>query len=69
MKKKVLKIYRGNITRNILQDEVFLLLIQVRARTRCIETYDIYQIDVSEMYELCSNKRSEILLVVRNVCL
>ena len=66
-KNNIFKFYRGNITHNFCL-AIFFLLIQVRATTHCIETYDIYQLNVSEMYELCSNKRSEILLVVRNVC-
>ena len=67
--RKLLKFIESLSHVNFCQTKFFFLRIQVLAITRCIETYDIYHRDVSEMYELCSNKRSEILLVVWNVCL
>ena len=69
IKRKLLKFFESISHVTFFKTKFFFLRIQVRAKERCIETYDIYQINVSELYELCSNKRSEILLVVRNVCL
>ena len=69
IKRKLLKFFESISHVTFFKTKFFFLRIQVRDKERCIETYDIYQINVSELYELCSNKRSEILLVVRNVCL